>query len=205
MRLLLPKGKGMAKLRSRPHGPGAARLVLPLVLAACAAPAAQEPGRPAPQPSVLHVGGERLEMHTEAGMSERTFGTPAERVWSVLPAVFEQLDIPVTLREGGTQMGNAGYSAQRVEGKRMSTWIDCGTSLNGVLANAYSITLQVVVTLQPRGQQDTRVTAYVDALGQPRSTSGVPAHCNSKGTLEPRILELVAERLIADDVGHRGG
>ncbi len=88
----------------------------------------------------------------------RTFGTQAARVWSVLPAVFEQLDIPVTLRENGTQMGNA---------------------------------------LQPQGQRDTRVTAYVDALGRPRSTSGVPAHCNSKGTLEPRIVELVAERLVA--------
>ena len=183
----------MVTLRTRL---GAALLALPLALAGCAAPAAQEPARPALQGSVLRVGGERIEMHNEAGMSVRTFGAQAARVWSVLPGVFEQLQVPVTLRDGSARMGNAGYLAQRVEGKRMSAWIDCGTSLDGVLADAYSITLQVLVTLQRQGQQDTRVTAYVDALGQPRSTSGVAAHCNSKGTLEARILELVAEGLV---------
>jgi hypothetical protein len=190
------------KLRSRPRGPGAVLVALSFALAGCAPRAGQEPERPAPQQSILRVGGERLEMHTEAGMSEHTFGTSATRVWSALPAVFEQLDIPVTLRESGAQMGNQGYPARRVEGKRMSDWIDCGTSLNGVLANAYDITLQVLVTLEPRGQEDTRVTAYVDALGRPRSTSGVPAHCNSKGTLESRILELVGERLVGGGAPH---
>jgi len=183
--------------RSRTRVPGAVLVTCCLAVEGCAAPAAQETGRPAPQQSILHVGDARIEMHNEGGVSERAFGAPRARVWAVLPDVFEQLDVPVTVREVPTRMGNAGYAVSRVEGKRMSDWIDCGTSLNGVLANAYSITLQVLVSLRPHGDRDTAVRAYVDAVGRPRSTSGNSAHCNSKGTLEARILELVAERLVA--------
>jgi hypothetical protein len=185
------------QLGSRTRVPGAALRMLLVALGGCTAPTAQEPDRPAPQQSILRVGDARIEMHNEGGVSERAFGAPVARVWAVLPDVLEQLDVPVTVREVPTRMGNAGYATSRVEGKRMSNWIDCGTSLNGVLANAYSITLQVLVTLEPRGDRDTGVRAYVDAVGRPRSTSGNSAHCNSKGTLEARILELVAERLVA--------
>lgn len=167
-----------------------------MALGACGgSSSARDPG-PAPQPSILRIGQTRLEMHTEAGVGQRTFGARPARIWAVLPSVFEALEIPVTFSEPRLRMGNSGYLARRVEGRRMSTYLDCGTSLaSGVLADSYDITLQVLVGLRPVSETDTDVVAVVDALGRPRTTSGNPVHCNSKQVLEKRITELVAERL----------
>jgi len=139
-----------------------------------------------------------MEIRTQVSVGQRSFGVRADQVWAVLPQVFEQLDIPVTTQNrAALQMGNAGYVARRVEGKRMSTYLDCGTSLSGVLADAYDITLQLFVQLRPTSEADTEVTVTIDGLGEPRSTSGTPVHCSSKKVLEDRVTELVAEALLA--------
>ncbi|MEZ4416255.1 MAG: hypothetical protein R3E10_10970 [Gemmatimonadota bacterium] len=172
----------------------------PLVLlAACAGGRAPGSSGPAPTESTLRIGSSgRIEMRTEVSVGERSFGVPADGVWEVLPEVFEHLDVPVTIQDrAALQTGNAGYLARRVEGKRLSTYLDCGISLSGVLADVYDVTLQLLVQLRPTGASDTDVVVTIDGLAEPRSTSGTPVHCTSKKVLEERFTELVAEALLA--------
>lgn len=180
--------------------PGAAAAVLMLVavLAGCG-PATREQGSAGdPVRSTLRVGNAPpVEIHTSAGVGQRTFGAPADRIWALLPEVFAILDIPVTTGDARrAQFGNEGYLARRVEGKRMSSYVDCGTSLSGVMADTHDITLMALVRLAPADDGGTVVMAIVDATGRPRATGGNSIHCQSKGVLEKRISDLVAELLV---------
>jgi len=173
-------------------------LTVAALLAGCGSATRARPVTADPVRSTVRIGNTApVEIHTRAGVGQRTFGAPPERVWALLPEVFEALDIPVTTRDArAAEMGNRGYVARRVEGKRMSGFVDCGTSLNGVLADTHDITLMALVRLAPTADGGTVVTAIVDATGSARATRGNPIHCESRNVLEKRITDLVAERLV---------
>lgn len=174
-----------------------ATLSLVGVMAACAASTPSDPPeRAAPTRQVLRVGSAAVEMHTEAGVGQNVIMAPSENVWQVLPSVFEQLEIPITRRDPRLpEIGNLGYLARRVEGRRMGNFIDCGTNLSGQLANLYEIQLSIITRLSDGPEGTTVVTTTVNAYGQPRTTSGNQVHCQSRETLEKRVAELIAEKL----------
>lgn len=171
---------------------------LTLAAAACASNTGSGTDEgPTPSRQVLRVGNAAaIEMYTEAGRGESVVMAPSEEVWEVLPDVFEQLEIPITRRDARVpELGNLGYQARRVEGRRMGNYIDCGTNLSGQLANLYEIQLSVVTKLSDGPEGTTVVATTVDAYGEPRSTSGNQVHCQSREVLERRVAELVAEKL----------
>ncbi len=163
----------------------------------CASSPAPEPAdRGGPTRQVLRVGSAAVEMHTEAGVGQSVIMAPSDKVWQVLPSVFEQLEIPITRRDSRVpEIGNLGYWARRVEGRRMGNFVDCGTNLSGQLANLYEIQLSIVTRLSDGPEGTTVVTTTVDAYGQPRTTSGNQVHCQSRETLEKRVAELLGEKL----------
>ena len=148
--------------------------------------------------TIVRVGSERVEMYTQAAEGERSLGVPPATVFEVLPEAFELMEIPVAAQNPQTfEIGNDGYRARRVEGKLLSTYLDCGSSLSsGIVANSYDITLQVIVRLRQDDDGGTVMTTRVDAIGEPRATSGNQVHCQSKGTLEERMADLTARLLV---------
>lgn len=176
-----------------------ARIALALLLAgtlnACAS---SDPGattRATPQRSMVEGGGfGGIELFTEPGVGERTIEAGSADVWKVLPSVFEQLQIPITLSDPGRkELGNRGYRARRIEGARMSKFFRCGTGMLGALADDYNITLSVVTRLTDAPGGGTQILTVVDAIGRPRATSGNPLRCESSGVLELRVAQLIAE------------
>ena len=169
--------------------------------AGCASgtPGTGEESPPTPQQTrtVLRVGGYApVEIFNEPGVGGRVVAAEAEVVWSVLGGVYAQLDIPVEVSNPRTmQIGNLGYSARRVGGDRMNTFVDCGSDLSGPLANLFEITLMVTTTLTSKGENGTEVLTVVDAWGKPRAVSGNPVHCQSRGVLDLRVAREVAEAL----------
>jgi hypothetical protein len=176
-----------------------------IATAACGGSTAGAPETPPPTRATLRVGNAAaIEMYTQASLAARVIPVSADSVWTVLPEVFETLDVPVTHRVPSRQeMGNRGYVARRVEGKRMNTYVDCGTNLSGQLANLYEVTLSVVVRLSAADDGGAQVETTVDAYGKPRTTSGNQVHCQSRETLEQRIGDLVFEkaRILPEQIG----
>jgi hypothetical protein len=135
-------------------------------------------------------------MHTRAGLDETAVLAPSAAVWRVLSSVYEQLDIPVTHSDArGAELGNPGFRAWQVEGRRMAAYVDCGTSLKGQLANLYDVTLSVMTRLTEGPIGATIVTTTVDAFGTPRAVSGNEVPCRSRAVLERRVVEVIAEKL----------
>ena len=147
--------------------------------------------------NVLRVGGyQAVEMYNEAGVGVRTLEVPAATVWGVVGGVYEQMGIPVEQANSSVmQIGNQGYTARRIERDRMNAFVDCGHDLAGPLANQYDVTLAVVTRLTAKGPESTEILTMVDAYGRPRAVSGNPLHCQSRGELEKRIAQRIAEAL----------
>jgi len=175
-----------------------AALILGSLAAACASSPSQEGvPRAAPVRSVMRVAGtDPVEVHTEASVTQRTFQVPPEQVWAVVPGVYERLEIPITTADpAAREIGNTGYLARRVEGKRMNSYLDCGTQLGGAVANSHDVTLSVVTKVIAQEGGATGVRTVLDASARARATSGNPVHCQSRGVLEERIGRLIAEAL----------
>ena len=138
---------------------------------------------------------EPLEITTEASVLDSMVAAAPAAVWSALPTVFELLRIETsTVDAGSLVIGNPRFIGGRIEGKALSTYVDCGNTYGGPTADRYQVTLYLMVGLSgPFPGGGTMVRTVMDASARPRDVMGNSLHCVSKGTLERRIVELVTE------------
>lgn len=139
---------------------------------------------------------QRVDLRNESSVGQRMVTGTLVEVWAVLPAVFAQLGIETTRVDSGEAViGNPGYRARRIEGQRMSRYLDCGRSFGRDYADQYAVTLGVLVQLAPAADGGTIVRTVVDAYARDPSQNGSPVHCITWGSLERRVGDLVAEKL----------
>ncbi|MDX1567621.1 MAG: hypothetical protein R3223_07460 [Longimicrobiales bacterium] len=146
-------------------------------------------------------GGSRIQIEVTNDPSRRevVLDAPVMDVWTVLPAVFADLDIEAPVQDiGSFQFGNPEFSPRRIEGRRLSSYLDCGAVAGGSRADRYQVVMQFIVGLSG-ADEGTRIRTIVDAYASPRDVSGNAVHCLSRGTLEERLAELVLDRLAAVD------
>lgn len=174
-------------------------LCLTMAAAACASP----PRQPAPDSRVTTIGVESrnfedpliYDLRHQADIGRGTVPASPTAVWGVLSDVFDQLEIEVSYVDASAGvMGNEGYRARRIEGVRLSRWLDCGLGTVQAVADSHQVMLAVMVQLLP-ARNGTVVQTTVDASARDRSQSSGSLHCVSHGRLEQRIPELVMERL----------
>ncbi len=138
----------------------------------------------------------QVNFRNESSVGQRTVAATVAQAWGVLPAVLAQLEIEVaSIDPREAVMGNPGYRARRIEGERMSRYLDCGRSFGREYADHYAVTLAVQVQLVPSADGGTIVRTFLDAYARDQATSGSSVHCITRGSLERRVGELVAERL----------
>lgn len=175
-----------------PSGFTCAALLLAGVLVACASSSDPADTRPPPESrSVIPMAGRGILVFNEPGVGARTVGLPLVEIWAAMTTVYEELEIPVEYyNESLFEIGNPGYRARRVEGERMSKYLDCGNSLTGPRADQYDVLLSIVTRLTPVSSDSTVIETTLDANARPRATSGSSVHCISKGELEMRVALL---------------
>lgn len=118
------------------------------------------------------------------------------RVWSVLPAVFGTLGVPTrTLEPAAYTIGLESGRVARIEGGRLSQYLECGNGILGPNADNYDVTMTLLVQLAGHASGGTRVRTTLDAYARPRASSGEPLHCASTRTLERRLMQLVQMEL----------
>lgn len=139
-----------------------------------------------------------VDVQNEAAVTETTVAASLTTVWRLMPAVLEQLQVEVNYVDPGAgTIGNGGFRARRIEGRSLSTYLDCGAGLTGPYADAYEVRMSLLVQLGPAAAGGTVVRTAVDAYAEDRAVASRPIHCQSRGVLERRINALVEERLAA--------
>ena len=119
-----------------------------------------------------------------------------DRVWAVLPAVYDSLQIPVTDRdEGEHRIGNQGLRARgRLGGVPLTRYFNCGNSQGGPNAETYQLHISVLTWAKAQGPGTTAMATTLQATARPVTLSGEAVQCASSGALENRILAMVRER-----------
>lgn len=180
------------------------RLALSLLTSGLAGCAARSPAlSPSATPdltTVIVTGSRNLRepvnLRNQATVGQRAVTASLSEVWAVLPAVFAQLGIETTRIDSSEGIiGNPAYRARRIEGQRMSEYLDCGRSFGSNYADQYAVTLGILVQLASSPDGRTLVRTVVDAYARDPSQNGNAVHCITWGSLERRIGDLVAERL----------
>lgn len=176
-----------------------------LFLAGCAGAAAGTGSDVAPTPTVATTrivtteGGTVMAsaMNVDIDVRLAVTGT-ADQAWAVLPGVYAELGIPLSVNDARTKtLGNTGWRTRRMIGRvPAQRYLECGSS--GTLANAetYQLTLSIVSTVAPNARGGATVATTVTGSGKnPITSSSAEVRCASTGDLELRIRDLV-ERAI---------
>lgn len=142
-----------------------------------------------------------IVIQNESSVSSYTLKFPVARVWRALQEVYQELELPVSeFDPDRKRMGHEGFAATRIDGERMSRYMDCGLGMTGPNADRFDIRVTLYTTLNSFGE-DTELIIDVDGQGKPREYSGNWMHCGSQGELETLIVERLAARLA--DPGQR--
>lgn len=134
------------------------------------------------------------QLHNEPGSSSHTLPLPSDSVWRALPVVYGLLGIDGAGAVPEQRVyGVRGFRPRRFEDKRLSNFIDCGMGRTATPnADEYEVTMTLLSRVQPAGDAAAVLETVMEASGRPRAVSGNRVSCQSNGTLEARVAELVA-------------
>ncbi len=143
------------------------------------------------------VGPYYVRATSETVASSDSVDAAVEQVWSVLPRVYEELGIPLGgIDARSRQLGNAQFQPRRIGGSRLSRFLDCGSSVGvSSYADTYEVTMSLTTRVKESDDGRAVVQTQLHAVAEPKAVMGDPVFCTSKGTLERRIAELVAEKV----------
>lgn len=126
-------------------------------------------------------------------------GTP-DQVWAVLPQVYAELKIPLTVNNPATKtLGNDGYRVRRSLAKvPLYRYFDCGSSGTMYNAETYRITMSIMTTAHANPGGGTVVSTSLTGTGKnPVTSSSAEVRCASLGNLEIRIRDMVQKKIEA--------
>jgi len=137
-----------------------------------------------------------VEAHTvaEDRSVTQTIKASPEAAWAKLPAVYTELQLPVSgYIDQSRQIMAKGVRVRGHLGKlRVSQIVTCGTDITGDdKANTYEVTLDVASAISPAEGGQANVHSMVIANARPMAVSGDPVRCVTTGSLERRIATMV--------------
>jgi hypothetical protein len=171
-------------------------------LAACASRTSGSSASPEPAGQTVRIVGGNGTNVVRVGAVDAshssTLAFPPDKVWLLLPAVFDSLGVPATTIDPARRLiGNPTFKVRsRLKSVALSRYIDCGSGGQiGPNADSYDVVLSVSVEARPAADGATTVTTTVDAVGRPATYAQEYSQCRSTGLFEKRLLELLQARL----------
>lgn len=145
--------------------------------------------------SVEGAGSLRINSNATAVTKDVPFAL--DRVWRLMPAVFDSLGIPITRIDPATHTiaDEGAKGRQRLKGVMFSQYFECGASQIGPNADSYDIFYTVTSQVTSTGPNGSRISTLVEASARPVSFAQEYSRCTSKGTLEAKIADLARAKL----------
>jgi hypothetical protein len=172
-------------------------LLLAIANACASSGGTEQPVIPHTTRVVTPTAGLSVTTTTESPAITSELPFPLERVWAVLPSVYDSLGIaPVEVNAAGRFVSGSNLKLRRRLGTEPLTRIlDCGTSQGGPSAETYEIVMTVRTQLRAAANGATTVATEVGATGKPIAFVGDVVPCRSKTRLEQKILDAVRRSL----------
>jgi len=194
-----------AVLRLRSSVLPSAVAVLTLAVGGCASGAGQDDSSPRSSTRIYgvmdrQVGSDEMELVNDASVVEGELDFAPDRVWPALLEVYDELGIPLTGADADQRiLETREVRVSRIGRRRMSRWVDCGSTFTGPLADSYDVHLTLTTQVVEQGVSGSRIRQVANAWARPRTRSGSQVHCTSRGLLLPRIVEELEAHLAGED------
>ena len=123
---------------------------------------------------------------------------PPSRVFDAVKAVYDELGVPPGTNDPSTgRVGNTDFwKTRKFAGESISSFLNCGESLTGTVANNYRIYMSLLSIVRPDGKGASEVeTAFRAQAQNMEGTSSDRISCGSTGKLEERIRKSVLLKL----------
>jgi hypothetical protein len=173
------------------------RRIAALSLIGVAACATANAGSSIPSAADVPIGTGDMRLRSTEGPMVNAVAFPLDRVWRVLPAVFDSLSIPITDIDPAHHMiGNSGFKVTKRLGKvALSKYIDCGRTQNFPSADTYDVFLTLFTQVETDKSGATTVATKLDASARPMAFAGPYTKCISTELLENNILASIKAKL----------
>jgi hypothetical protein len=137
--------------------------------------------------------GATLTVTTQTRASAINVPATVEQVWRVLPAVYEELGLPVRQMNSSTHViGNPGFSARRQIGRvPLTRYFDCGRTQDRPSAETYELQISVLTQVQRGESEGSILSTSLQATARPVNFPTGAVQCTSTGALEARLAEAV--------------
>lgn len=125
-------------------------------------------------------------------------GYPQAQVWSALVQAFNDVGIELDVLD--PPKGQLGLENQiisrRLAGERPATYLRCGDTMSGPVANASRIQTTFLATAELESALQTNITFFMQATARLKDGADRdPKRCSSTRKLEARIMQIVNFRL----------
>jgi hypothetical protein len=132
----------------------------------------------------------------EPGRAPDTLTASAERVWSVLPSVYTELGVGLTVVDSAMRYLGAIRATTRrpVAGLRLARILECGTGNLGPNAERYTVQLTLVTGVRPIDSTHSTVVTRVVGNAAPNGLNS-SVKCGSNGALEEKLLSVLRAHL----------
>jgi len=173
--------------------------LLVLTVNACASSGTQTESEIARPPERI-VASDRQGMirTTDAPNAKSTIEAPPARVLAVIKSVYDELGIPSAEVDAASgKIATPTFNTTRKLGAaNLSTYFNCGDSLNGNIANTYRMYVSVASIARSDGKGGTQLeTAVSGAAADMAGASSGRIPCGTTGQLEERIQRGVSQKV----------
>lgn len=114
------------------------------------------------------------------------------RAWAALETMVTRNELPVAEAEPGAGRMIVRGRMPRLDGKRMSTWFDCGQDVTGPVADRATLDVVMGFQLSPVAGDRTRVAWSIQAEARPRYNSDNRIACNPRDPLGEYLFDQLA-------------
>jgi hypothetical protein len=159
----------------------------------------------APRPETTRIQGSSIgggsnttiTMTSNTSASVTSVAASLDRVWRLLPGVYDSLGIVLTTLDPAKHLiGNEGMKIrQKIKNVALSQYIDCGQAQIGPSADSYDVFLAVTTQVVMKSATETQIGTMVEASAKPVMFSQDYSRCSSKGTIETKVAAILNARL----------
>jgi len=136
---------------------------------------------------------QNITLRPDVSASRSSIELPAKKVWGALPTAYNALPIPLEAIDSAQHFVVGSALAYRTFLRSpVSQFVDCGSTITGPSADAYSVRLRVQTQVDSVSASSSDLRTWVEATG---SSSGGAMRCSSTGRLERMISDQVRELL----------
>ena len=167
---------------------------LVLVVGCASSPSQGPTTAPGPSEKTLAVDDQNIYRTTVLPNPKAPIAAAPDRAFQALRLVYDELGVKPSIMDPVTRrVGNLNFwVARRFAGQSLSTFLSCGDSFSGPIANNYRIYISLASIVRPDGAGGSELeTAFSADAQNMEGTSGDRVPCGSTGRLEEHIRKAV--------------